>query len=211
MKKVVILITCLLLGASLNADTVKGPYIGVGYGGTNFDDGGHADDLNTYAINNAITTRVSLNTNSTGYKIYGGYQFNKIIALEASYTKYGKFSRDYTTGNKAIINPYVLSLSANLGYNLGRNNELRPFAKLGVASFNADESGDVNAYVDDTITTFHYGFGVDYNPEFLKGFGFRMAYEADMFSAKSSNTAPEFKSHYTQYAGIYYFGVHYKF
>lgn len=214
MKKIVTLLTCLLLGASLNADVVKGPYVGVGFGASQFDDGGLTNDMNTYIVNHAGTYRVAKSFDSTGFKLYGGYQFNKIIALEASYTNYGEHSYDFSNGHTSTIKPASFGLSANLGYNLGRRNELRPFVKLGIASINLNESADTGYELyskGDTATALKVGLGLDYNPFMFKGFGFRLAYEGDFFGYDPHTSYSEYKSIYTQYASMYYFGVHYKF
>ena len=212
MKKIVTLITCLLLGASLNADTVKGPYVGIGFGASQFNDGGFTSDLNKYFVNTASSLRVSKSFSSTAYKLYGGYQFNKIIAIEASYTSYGVYTYDYNDGTEIKINPTSLGLSANIGYNFGKKEEFRPFAKIGVAAFNINDSGSRTLYSDDKATSLIVGAGFDYNPTFLNGLGFRLAYEGDFFGLNVNNTGVSpVKSDYTQSANMYYFGIQYKF
>ena len=211
MKKIVTLATCLLLGASLNANDAKGVYVGVGVGPSQFDDGGLKDDDNAYLTRTAQTYRAADSYDATGYKIYAGYQFNKIIAVEASYTGYGEQSLDYSNGDQAKVSLTSIGIAANVGYNFGKKDEFRPFVIIGVSSVNFNKSGSLNYYSDSSTAAYKLGVGFEYAPSIFKGLGFRIAYEGDYYSVKSNATAPEFKSEYTQGDAMYYFGVQYKF
>ena len=43
------------------------------------------------------TTAMTLNERDTAYKVFGGYQFNRYLALEGGYFKLGKFGFTSTT------------------------------------------------------------------------------------------------------------------
>ena len=104
----------------LLAKPVEGPYVGLGVGSTVFSDGGFSDDLKAYATRIGSTVTIHDNYNSSGYKLYGGYQFNNVVALEVSYTSYGKHSLELSSGNKAELEPKAFGIGANIGYNLGK-------------------------------------------------------------------------------------------
>lgn len=214
MKKIILLVAAtLMVTASLSAKPVEGAYIGLGFGSSTFNDGGYEDDGSSYLARIGSTTHSATNYNSSGYKLYAGYQFNDIIAVEASYTDYGQYSIDFTDGSDMAINPKSLSLSANIGYNFGEKKEFRPFAIIGLSSLNIDETSnsDSNYYEDSSTTAIKFGLGFEYSPHSLNGFGFRIAYESDFFVYDSTNTESEFKDIYTQSANLVYLGAQYKF
>jgi OmpA-OmpF porin, OOP family len=85
------------------------------------------------------------------WKLYGGYQFNKYIGLEAMYVDLGEFERSARLqGAVALLVParmveetevqgYGLSLVASYPFSEG----LAVFAKAGVLSWETDTSGDL--------------------------------------------------------------------
>jgi len=210
MKTIVILITVLFI--NLNANTTKGAYVGLGIGSSKYYDGGYNSDLRDYIARVGSSTTTSENYNSTAYKLYGGYQFNKIVAIEASFTKYGKHSLDYSTGTHLTVNPTALSLGVNVGYYFGDKNEFRPFAILGLSSLTFNETSSPTDGFNNTTNAIRLGLGFEYTPDFLENIGFRIAYENDYFNSDNNFfSAPEFKDTYSQYMDSLYFGVQYKF
>ena len=123
-----------------------------------------------------------LNDTSEGYLFYAGYQFNKIIAVEASYTDYGVFEtsikeRTYTK------HPKSMAVYANAGYTF-LNGQLRPFGLLGLAYLQTNQScayDKLDAFSDDTFVSMHIGTGLDYYPSVFHGFGFRVSVAADSY------------------------------
>ncbi|MGL6314272.1 porin family protein [Vibrio sp. WXL103] len=164
MKKT--MISCALLamafsGASYANTIERGAYLGLGYGSTGLDDDG------------AFRVFGSEDTNST-LKFLGGYQFNKIVAIEAQYTDYGDI--DFT-GNYSLA-PTSFSVAANLGYSF--SNGLRPYGIIGLGSLTLNAEGE--EYLDgDSAVSVHYGFGVEYMPPISDKFSVRLGYEGDMF------------------------------
>ncbi len=145
--------------------------------------------------------------NANGYKIYGGYQFNNIIAIEASFTNYGTFvaSERYTQKPKSV------ALSANAGYNFLKG-QLRPFGLLGLGYLKTNESRDV---LSDGFVIINIGVGIEYYPTVLKGMGFRVVYERN-FLINGQEAVDESGENYSmeQFAHTYhltYIGVQYKF
>jgi len=115
-------------------------------------------------------------TDGTTLKVIGGYQFNRIVAIEAQYTKYGSM-----TPNKAKKSekwdPETFSIAANLGYTF--QNGLRPFAIIGLSSLDLDQS--VKIYDDKNAQAIHWGAGLEYTPAAFSDISFRIGYEADSF------------------------------
>lgn len=183
-----------------------GPYIGIGLGTSAFDDDGMINDYNQEVGSNLL----SLKETATGYKIYGGYKFNAVAAVEAAFTDYGEFSvKEHLFGTSSSINPTSLSLSANLGYDFAQG-QFRPFILLGVSQL---YNINLNAFSDEDNTLgLHMGFGFQYDPIALHGVGIRVAYEGDAFGVSTGISGATYvRESYSQSAGMLYVGVHYRF
>jgi len=208
MKKIVLFMLSLIMVTSLSAEQ-KGAYAGIGFGSTSFDDGDYINDLSRYTGAN-----ISKDFSSSGFKLYGGYQFNNIVALEVSYMTYGKHSINWNAYT-AYVDPKALSLCANLGYNFGEKEEFRPFVLLGLSSFDSGQSHNYASggdfYEDDTFMTFHAGLGFEYNPATLNGIGFRITWEGDFYTVETDYNSIYFDSEYSNSATMLSASVHYKF
>jgi len=178
MKSITVLgaLTALALTASVQANQdVSGFYIGGGFGSTNVD----LDE--TGAIYDE-------DTDGTTLKFIGGYQFNRIVAIEAQYTQYGEVTPDkgYKVNGKLYTwDATSFSVSANLGYTF--QNGLRPFGIIGLSSLDLDES--FKTFKDDRATALHIGLGLEYTPAALSGVSFRVGYEADSFTIDNGRSA----------------------
>ena len=178
-------------------DDGSGAYIGLGLGSTAYVDSGFVEEQQT--------TEDELGAADSGYKIYGGYQFNQIIGLEASYVDYGEFTAgDYTHTSSS------LNISANLGYSF-LEGQLRPFGLLGFGYLRNTFPKDNTPLIDENNYAMHLGFGLDYTPKGLGGLGFRMAYEGNSFSYDIDENLTTTKDSYRQAFGILYLGVQYRF
>jgi opacity protein-like surface antigen len=172
MKSITTLSTlaALLLATNVQANQdVSGFYLGGGVGST------HAE-----AEYNSISKSAS--TDGSTLKFIGGYQFNRIVAIEAQYTSYGKVKvlSDYKW------EPKTVSLAANLGYTF--ENGLRPFAIIGLSSLDLDQN---TKYLNDSsATALRFGAGLEYTPAALSGVSFRAGYEGDAFAIET-NTASD--------------------
>lgn len=206
-KSLALTIAVALTTVSLYAseDASRTYYFGFGYGNSDYQAAFRDDDDYIDENDGHITKRYD--ANDKGYKIYGGYQFNEIIAVEASFTDYGTFvaSKRYTQKPKSV------ALYANAGYNFF-NRQLRPFALLGVGYLKTNQSRDV---LEDDLVTANIGVGIEYSPTVLKGVGFRVVYERD-FRITSQEAVDESGDNYStgHFAHTYklpYIGVQYKF
>jgi len=171
----------------------SGAYVGLGYGTTNYE----SDDFVS-----------GVDTTDSGFKVYGGYQFNNIIAVEAAYTDYGDFKLPAI--NKTYVAPTSFSVAANVGYSF-LDSQLRPYGMLGLGYLPLNTTDYfIKEAGEDKQATLHYGVGIQYEPNLFKGVGFRLGYEADIYSIEIINPALEDKT-YTQAFSLLYLGVQYKF
>jgi len=198
-KKSILLLSIMFFVSCLSAsEDASGVYVGLGFGSTAYVDDGFAKEQ----ANRGVEDEIAVST--FGAKLYGGYQFNKIIGLEAAYTHYGEF----TANDSYTYSAQGISLAANVGYTF-LTGQLRPYLLLGVGYIYSDFPHD-DIPVDDNSPTLHIGFGLDYVPASLGGIGFRVAYESNSFSyIVNENTLEEKK--YIQGFGILYLGCYYKF
>ncbi len=154
----------------------------------------------------------SLDNRGASFLVYGGYQFNKIIAVEASFTDFGNFAGS-KNGRTYSRDPQALAVYASGGY-MFFNNSLRPFMHLGLSYVMSNQNA---AYDDldftDNYLAMHSGIGVDYYPAILKGVGLRASYGHD-FGISSyemlngSNLEDELL---VQNIGLFYLGAQYRF
>ena len=165
-----ILLILIFPNISTASEDGSGTYFGVAGGHTNYNAAFFASH---YYIEDdtGFTLIKSFNENATGFKAYGGYQFNKIVAVEAAYTEYGEFkAKNYSQ------DPNSFSVYANLGYNF-LNGQLRPFGMVGLGYLKSFQSHEL---LDQDFVTFHGGVGIEYSPTLFKGFGFRASIDWDL-------------------------------
>ena len=207
MKKVLALtIVMALTTISLYAsEDNSGTYIGFGVGKSHYK--AAFRDQNFYIDENDGYMTKNYDENANGYKIYGGYQFNNIIAIEASFTNYGTFvaSERYTQKPKSV------AISAKAGYSFF-DGQLYPFGLLGAGFLKTNESRDV---LNDSLAIINIGVGIEYYPTLLKGMGFRVVYERN-FRITKQEAVDESGTNYSmeEFAHTYhlsYIGVQYKF
>ncbi len=186
MKKI-ILASLLAFGLTTSAianEDGRGVYVGLAYGNTAF------------AEDSAGTLK---DDTGTGYKVYAGYQFNKNVGVEATYTDYGTFS--YTNTK---ISTTSTSVAANLGYTF-LNGQLRPFALAGLSYLNFEQTGTL-IYLDDNTVAYNYGIGIEYSPKVLNGIGFRAAWDADIYVIDAV-----YGDDYAEAYGMFSIAAQYKF
>jgi len=192
MKKITVLgaLTAIALSVNVQANQdVSGFYIGGGVGTT------HA---------NFSTDSVSYtpSTDGSSIKFIGGYQFNRIVAIEAQYTSYGKVKLT----NQDKWEPESISVAANLGYSF--NNGLRPFTTIGLSSLDLNQNIS-NPYLlldGNSTTALRFGAGLEYTPPSLSGLSFRGGYEGDAFLIDDNSSTDT-----TVIVGSLYVAATYKF
>lgn len=161
-----------------------GWYAGVGGGWSSFNGNG-ADIASTIPGESLTVTR--LDDSSTGWKVFGGYQFNKNWAAELAYTDLGKFSMNadvtggiggYTGPEYGEVKPQCWSLSAVGILPLGNNFSL--LGKAGVCRwddrYKGVELGTGTPEMDtSTGTDLTFGLGAKYDA--TKNLGVRAEWE----------------------------------
>ena len=207
MKKIIIttVLGAMLATGAVDGDNRSGLYVGLGYGKANYADDGLSEQLSHGS---------EVEDSNNGPKAYIGYQFNNVIGIELGYADYGKYEAK-TSGNDYSYAAKSYSLSANLGYSF-MDSQLRPFVNLGAAYLSTKHENLYRTFEDTTNDTglgFHYGLGIQYEPNALKGVGFRVAYEIDSYATaiKTVGTHSDFDKTYTQANSLLYAAVQYKF
>ena len=241
MKKITTTLLALTLGVSTllaaetsEVNTGKGFYMGAGMGASFYNvaltEGSYylQDDTTDYTIEGNNLEK--LDDSDLGYVLYAGYLFNKIIGVEGAFTDYGSFSgtADVDDGS-SVINPNTktetftkdpmsMAVYANAGYTFF-NGQLRPFGLLGLGYMKTNQSQTYKDFqFQDDFMTLHYGFGVDYYPTVLKGFGVRASYVLDSYADYDvdsredvkGNTAVKTTTLWQNYS-LFYVSAQYKF
>jgi len=211
----------ILLSSTLQAEEMNTPplkpdgfYLGLG-GGVTFNltllaTGYFQDDTTIY-------DSADLSDADVGYIVYAGYQFNKIIAVEAAYTDYGSFSdtvqKAYAPGKVTLeSDPSSVSVYANAGYTF--SNGFRPFGQIGVGYLMVNGSRATDAIGIDDSMSMRFGLGVEYAPAKLSGFGFRAAYVEELgmdFSYNAYENGSDTSALLMNIDGMLYVGAQYKF
>ena len=205
--------TSVMSDEAVSVNTGKGFYVGVGVGSSRYTvtrSGSSCIQRNSNLI--CTLNESELEGRDSGSLLYAGYQFNKIIAVEAAYTKYGDFSK-VINGMEYSQAPASFAVYANAGYTFF-NGQLRPFGIGGLGYLNRNQSRDYDrlGFNEDSVTL-HLGFGVDYYPAALRGFGFRLSFSDDLYVESDyhyTDTTTDTDSLLQNYS-VLYAGVQYKF
>jgi OOP family OmpA-OmpF porin len=149
-----------------------GWYVGAAYGMTSFD------------IDTAGVTSPTVDDSDTGFKIYGGFQFNKHLGAEVGYVDGGKA----TFSGSGIPSLGIGAFSGDLKVTaitfaavgtLPLNEQFALFGKAGLAAWDAKASANVaglSGAADDSGTDLLYGIGARYNLN--RNWGITLEYEA---------------------------------
>ena len=163
----------------------SGYYVGLGFGGTGFSDGDLGKEFDDFKV-------APDKDSSYGTRVYGGYKFNKIVAVEGSFTYYGAFNYKYTeggSGKATELNPWGLNVAANLGYDF-LNDQLRPYGLIGLGYMAYNQSFKQKLYTADGSLATVYGFGVEYTPTLFQGIGFRLQFDSAVSSVTVNYSDP---------------------
>lgn len=134
--------------------SVAGFYVGGSLGQSSFDK----------EIVRELITSGTVDTSDTGFKVFGGYQFNRNVGLEVAYVDLGKASYSGFAGPDPVIGGKVevtgVNLSAIGAWPVAPNFDV--FGKIGFLSWE-DKASDVTGGVpfSDKIegTDLSFGFG----------------------------------------------------
>jgi OOP family OmpA-OmpF porin len=156
----------LTAGMAAHADVQPGFYMGAGFGTTKVGDDAFGS---------------SVDDSDTGFKVFGGYDFNQNFAVEVSYFDLGEASGSFEDIDFGRIDfdAGISGFSASAVGTLPVSDMFSVFAKLGFASY------DVDAHV--TVAGFGSGSGSTSESDMVYGvggalgfgqFGLRLEYEA---------------------------------
>ncbi|CAK4075460.1 porin family protein [Vibrio sp. 16] len=192
-----LLLTALFSGFA-SAHGFDGFYLGAGLGSTDFDDGG---------VFNDDELPLSTDTKGSTVKLIAGYQINRVLGVEAQYTRYGETSVQIAEQKAADIKHRSFTISASLGHSF--DNGVRPFATLGIGSIEYTLKNRIYPQEsrDESGSTVRLGAGLEYTPYVVKGFTIRASYEADYFVLEDKWANRD----YDQSMGSWYLGTTYKF
>jgi len=162
--------------ASAQGQSDAGWYIGAAYGMTSF-------DLDTTGITNP-----SVDDSDSGFKIYGGFQFNKHLGAEVGYVDFGKAAVSGSisgipfTGNIDLTAMTVAAVGT-----LPLNESFALFGKVGLWTWDATASvsalGSAGS-ADDSGTDAFFGAGLRYN----LNKNFALTLELEMYDSDDSVT-----------------------
>jgi len=190
-------------GPALAQQKESGWYVGGGLGQSrvNIDEAGI--NAGIAALVPGLTSVTTSDETDTGWKLFAGYQFNKNIALEASYADLGKFSTFTTiTGAATGSGAGDIKLSNNwsgdvLGI-LPFGNGFSLFGRLGLLYSETKTSATVTRATPLPVVTaglsqkdneWSYKFGVGIGYEFTPQFGIRGEWERYRVSDGAGGTA----------------------
>ncbi|MCE9640361.1 MAG: porin family protein [Betaproteobacteria bacterium] len=184
------------LPSALAADGGTGFYVGgnVGAARAKIDDGGINAALLSLGATSVATTK---SENSTGYKVFAGYQFNRNFSIEGGYFNLGKISFDSTTAPAGTLhgdakNQGGLNLDA-VG-TLPINENFSAFGRIGVQNaetkLSLSGTGAIVVLIPEFTkreTNVKFGLGLQF--DFNKNIGMRGEWEryrvSDGFSGKA--------------------------
>ncbi|MEQ6888370.1 outer membrane beta-barrel protein [Halomonas sp. CS7] len=139
----------------------EGPYLGVGLG--------HAS-LDNDTLDFLDDVGFSTDDSDTGYKLFGGYQFNPNFAVEAGYVDFGEYTASGAeAGDSAKLKLGVDGFTAALVGKLPIENGFSVHGKLGMIAWDGDLNFNANiggqsyrATGGEDGTDPFYGIGAEY-------------------------------------------------
>lgn len=151
----------MMVGAAANAANQEGFYVGAGFGQASTQDDATGFDQE-----------------ETGFKVFGGYTFNRYVGAEAAYFDGGEMSQNLGSG--LTLDAQFTGLNFSLLGRLPLNESFTVFGKAGFATYDVDATLRLNGTViqvsdDDEVEDIFYGVGaaLSFGP-----FDVRAEYEA---------------------------------
>jgi OOP family OmpA-OmpF porin len=166
-------VLALLAGSAARAQTPAGdyPYLGVGLGQARAHLDAQRLGSEALAGTGLSVTDTSRDASDSAYKLFGGYQFNPFLGLEASYVRLGHFSYRAATSPAGQIDGRlkVHAMALDLVGNLPLSERLSGLVRAGYqrARTNADWAGSGAAALDSgsarsNYSAPRYGVGLQY-------------------------------------------------
>ncbi len=168
-------------GAIVPAAAADDPawYIGAGAGKGNAKSASSwAGQTDAFLLTRGITSSTSIDSYDTAWKVFGGYRFNDIVAVEAAYNDLGRYSGTTSISAPAAStapgtwDATAFSVSAVLTYPVADRFGLLVKAGLAATRLEATVS-----QLNTTETRVQPVFGAGVKFDFTKQFGMRAEYE----------------------------------
>ncbi|CAM2927692.1 outer membrane protein [Vibrio rarus] len=221
MKKHNLIALCslaLLSSSAFASSDQSGFYVLGAVGTTGMDDGGYTEDAEDTVRLNGNDPYFKTELEGKGVtKLYSaGYQINRIVGIEATYTDYGHINARTHHDSVKVFDPESFSVSANLGYSF--HNGLRPFAKIGLSYVDLGQDDSQNSAIKNPnkLGGVHVGAGVEYALDLGENNGnllFRTGVEGDIVNAEMKQKSPNnfYDDNYSWSLATLYAGVGYRF
>lgn len=129
-----------LLMAMMGAASAQ-VYVGGAFGPS------HVEDCGVY----------SCDKSDTGYKVYGGYKINPIIAIEAAYIDYGKAKITTIGGGDVSADGFLI----NAAFRHHATRELSLVGRVGLSMLDAKLRRPLGS-TSDSSTKLYFGLGLEY-------------------------------------------------
>lgn len=102
---------------------------------------------------------VTCKDTDTGYKLYGGYMFNKFVGAELGYIDFGKATIDVSFAH-AEVKAHAVTLAAVGRGELGAG--FSGVGRLGMANSSIDETSNFGFADSGSTTKLYWGLGLEY-------------------------------------------------
>jgi OOP family OmpA-OmpF porin len=157
-----------------HADTQPSFYMGAGFGTTKVGGGGGALGVGDLGDVDGV------DDSDTGFKVFGGYNFNQNFAVELSYFDLGEAGASVSDGiDTASFSIGISGFGASAVGTLPVSDMFSVFAKLGFASYDVDGDASVSGFgsasFSESESDMTYGVGGALG---FGQFGLRLEYEA---------------------------------
>jgi OOP family OmpA-OmpF porin len=147
-----------ILGAALVvpfAAQAAGGYVGGGFG------------QSTYDVDDAGMTTTSRDENGSGFKLYGGYEFDQNWGVEVGYANLGKLKNVYNVmGTNVTVSAKSYSMYVAGTGTLPLNEQFSLFGKLGLATNHISVDGSASGFTasdSGSKSGMMFGVGAAYN------------------------------------------------
>ncbi|NOX91657.1 MAG: outer membrane beta-barrel protein [Gammaproteobacteria bacterium] len=97
---------------------------------------------------------------SVGWKIFGGYELNEILAVEGGYVSFGEMDGPTEFGATTVFEVTGFEVAAVGNYPI--NSQLSVFGKVGLLAWDAELSNPNIGSISDTGTDVFFGLGGQY-------------------------------------------------
>ena len=127
----------------------------------------------------------------TSFELFGGYQFNRIIAVELAYADFGKLNYGNELQFTTLPNEYspsAFTTQANIGYTF--TSGLRPFALIGLSMLDLNPRDKSSNEQKKEPTALRTGAGIEYAPAALHGLSFIASYSNDWYKIDYKQVPP---------------------